>query len=93
LRRALGQNLSSQARQLWSHVLGALVPVTEFDFGCRDPLFGGEPTLQKARPDPAGEPVVMIANRVEPWLIQRKESMPWQDASYPPLSDYSAGND
>jgi hypothetical protein len=29
-------------------------------------LFGGELTLQKARPDPAGEPVVMIANRAEP---------------------------
>jgi len=47
-----------------------LLPVAEFDFGCRDPLFGGELTLQKARLDPAGEPVVVIANRAEPWLIQ-----------------------
>lgn len=68
------------------------MPVTKFDFGCRDPLFGGELTLQKARLDPAGEPVVVIANRAEPWLIQRKESMPWQDASYPLLSDYSVGS-
>lgn len=48
-----------------------LVPVSKSDFGCRGPLFGGELTLEKARLDPAGEPVVVIANRAEPWLIQQ----------------------
>ena len=43
-----------------------LVPVSQSDFGCRGPLFGGELTLKKARLDPAGEPVVVIANRAEP---------------------------
>ena len=43
-----------------------LVPVFKSDFGCRGPLFGDELTLKKARLDPAGEPVVVIANRAEP---------------------------
>jgi hypothetical protein len=30
-------------------LFGALVPVPEFDFGCRGPLFAGELTLKKAR--------------------------------------------
>jgi len=47
-------------------VLGAFVPVSKSDFGCRGPLFGGELTLEKARLGPAGEPVVVIANRAEP---------------------------
>jgi len=48
------------------NVLGAFVPVSKSDFGCRGPLFGGELTLEKARLGPAGEPVVVIANRAEP---------------------------
>ena len=71
-------------------LFGALVPVPESDFGCRDPLFGGELTLKKARLDPGGEPVVVIANRAEPGKFQSKKSMQWQDARYPPLSVCSA---
>jgi hypothetical protein len=48
------------------NLFGAFVPVTKSDFGCRGPLFGGERALKKARLDPAGEPVVVIANRAEP---------------------------
>ena len=47
-----GASLDSYGRCL----LGALVPVTESDFGCCGPLFGGEGALQKAQLDPAGEP-------------------------------------
>jgi len=36
---------------------GAIVPVTEFDFGCCGPLLGGELVLKRARLDPAGETV------------------------------------
>jgi hypothetical protein len=37
--------------------LGALVPVTESDFGCSGPLFGGELACPKAKLDPAGKSV------------------------------------
>jgi hypothetical protein len=39
-------------------LLGAIVPVNQHDFGCRDGLIGGGPALKKARLDPAGESVV-----------------------------------
>jgi hypothetical protein len=51
--RLSGAKLDSYGR---SH-LGAFVPVQKSDFGCCGRLFGGELALQKAKLDPAGEPV------------------------------------
>ena len=41
--------------KLWSTTVWCLVPVFQRDFGCCDALIGGEPALEKVRPDPAGE--------------------------------------
>jgi hypothetical protein len=67
--------------------LGALVPVTESDFGCCGPLFGGE----LACPRPSSTPPESLCRDRQPsraWPIQKGESMPWQSASNPPSSDY-----
>ena len=71
LREIFGRISVAKLDSYGPDLFGALVPVPESDFGCRGPLFGGELTLKKARLDPAGEPVVVIANRAEPWLIQQ----------------------
>jgi len=52
--------------------LGALVPVTESDFGCCGPLFGGE--LACPRPSSTRRKVcVVIANRAEPGQFRREK--------------------
>jgi hypothetical protein len=43
-----------------------LVPVYQHDLGCRDSLIGGEPRLEKGRPDP-----------VESLWFFRKPSRAW----------------
>ena len=52
-RKLRGAKLDSYGRNR----LGAFVPVSKSDFGCCGRLFGGELALQKAKLDPAGEPV------------------------------------
>jgi len=46
-----------QAASYGRDSVGAIVPVYQHDFGCRDVLIGGGPVLEKGRPDPVGESV------------------------------------
>ena len=66
LREIFGRISVAKLDSYGPDLFGALVPVSESDFGCRGPSFGGELTLKKARLNPGGEPVVVIANRAEP---------------------------
>jgi hypothetical protein len=52
--------------------LGALVPVTESDFGCCGQLFGGELACPRPSSTPP-ESLCMIANRAEPGQFKREK--------------------
>jgi hypothetical protein len=56
-RRGLLQTSEARLDSYGRLQLGALVPVTESDFGCCGSLFGGKFGLPKARLDPAGKSV------------------------------------
>src|SRR5271157_6005048 len=71
--------LCGPSRQLWSSFTWCLVPVTESDFGCCGPLFGGE----KALPKVGSTPLERLSRHRQPsraWPIHNGESMPWQSA-------------
>jgi hypothetical protein len=49
LRKIFGRISVAKLDSYGPDLFGASVPVPEFDFGCRGPLFAGELTLKKGR--------------------------------------------
>jgi hypothetical protein len=69
---------STEAASYGRHLLGAIVPVNQHDFGCRDVLIGGGPALKKARLDPVGECVV-FRKPSRAWVnFKTQEKNKWQ---------------